>query len=309
MRVFVTGGTGLVGTRLIKRLQGRGDQVVALTRRYAHARQALGTEVELVEGDPTKAGEWMAKVDDCAAVVHLAGENVFARRWTDAFRQQLVESRTLSTRHVVQALARKPLVADGGPPKTLVSASAIGYYGPRGDEEVTEESPAGEDFLAKLCVEWEREANEAEALGVRVAVVRIGIVLDRDGGPLAQMLTPFKLFVGGPVGSGKQYMAWVHLDDLVDLMLFALDVPQAKGVLNGTAPTPVTNKEFSRALGRAISRPSFFWTPGFMLKLTLGDVAEVITNGQRVLPKRPTSLGFTFRHPTIDAALKGLFGS
>jgi uncharacterized protein (TIGR01777 family) len=308
MRVFVTGGTGLVGSRLTKKLLGRGDQVVVLTRRFGDARQALGTQVELVEGDPTQPGDWMNKIDDCDAVVHLAGENVFAKRWNEQFKQLLVESRTKSTHNVADALIRKPR-RGAGSPKVLVNASAIGYYGPCGDEEIGEDSVPGSDFLAKLCVEWEKEAHRVEPAGVRCAIVRIGIVLDRDGGPLAKMLIPFRMFAGGPVGSGRQYMSWIHQEDLIDLITFALDNPQVSGPLNGTAPNPVTNKEFSRALGKTIGRPSFVWTPAFALKLTLGGVAEVVTTGQRVLPRRPLALGFSYKYATIDQALKNLLGS
>src|SRR5262249_5595564 len=186
-----------------------------------------------------------------------------------------------------------------GSPKVLVNASAIGYYRPRGDEEVNEGTPPGDDFLARLCVEWEKEAHRVESLGVRFAVVRVGLVLSIHGGPLAKMLTLFKLFGGGPVGTGRQFMSWVHVEDVVSLFLFALDNAQVSGPLNGTAPNPVTNKDFSRALGRAIHRPSFVWTPGFALKVGLGGVAEVITTGQRVLPRRPLALGFQFKYPTI----------
>jgi uncharacterized protein (TIGR01777 family) len=308
MRVFVTGGTGFVGSRLVPRLLGRGDQVVVLTRRYAAARQALGTQVELVEGDPMRLGEWMLKTDDCDAVIHLAGENVFGKRWNEQFKQLLVDSRTKSTHNVVDALMRHPRRADGSP-KVLVNASAIGIYGPRGDEEVNEDTPPGDDFLAKLCVEWEKEAHRVESAGVRCVIVRVGIVLDSKEGPLAKMLTPFKMFAGGPVGSGRQYMSWIHVEDVVNLFLFALDNAQASGPLNGTAPNPVTNKDFSRALGKAIHRPSFVWTPGFGLKVVLGGVSEVVTTGQRVMPRKPLALGFSFKYPTIDEALKNLFPS
>lgn len=301
-RIFLTGGTGLVGSRLVPLLVARGDQPVVLTRRYDHARQALGVKVDLVEGDPMKPGDWMEKVAGCDAVIHLAGENVFAKRWSAEFKKLLVDSRALSTRHIAQALARNPKTA-AGEPKVLVNASAIGIYGPRGDEEIDEDTPPADDFLSRLCVEWEKEAREAEKAGVRVAMVRVGVVLDKNGGALAKLLTPFKLFAGGPVGSGRQYMAWIHHADLCGLFLFALDNASARGPLNGTAPTPVTNKEFGRALGKALGRPSLVWTPGFALRLMLGEAADIITAGQRVVPKKPMRLGYQFKFPTIDAAL------
>jgi uncharacterized protein (TIGR01777 family) len=302
MRVFVTGGTGLVGARLVRRLLERGDQPVVLTRRYAEARQALGTKVELVEGDPVQAGKWAESIDTCDSVIHLAGENIFARRWNASQKQLLVDSRVRSTQNVAAALLRKPRRADGQG-RVLVNASAIGYYGARGDEELTEDSPPGDDFLARLCVEWERAAQAVEPAGVRCVRVRIGVVLDRDGGALAKLLTLFRLFVGGPVGSGRQYLSWIHHDDMVELLLLALDRPDCTGPLNGTAPNPATNRDFSRALGRALHRPSFLWTPGFALRLVLGEAAFLVLTGQRVLPKKALALGYTFKFPALDAAL------
>jgi uncharacterized protein (TIGR01777 family) len=308
MRVFVTGGTGLIGTRIVRHLVDRGDQLVVLTRRYGVARQALGPKVELVEGDPMHAGSWMDKIDDCDAVLHLAGENVFARRWNAAFKKLLVDSRVQSTRNVAQAIVRKPKRVDGQA-KVLVNASAIGIYGPRGDEEITEETPPGNDFLARLCVEWEAAASAVEPAGVRCVKVRVGVVLDKAGGALAKMLPPFRMFAGGPVGSGKQWLAWIHHEDIVGLFISALDNQEYRGPINGTAPNPVTNKEFAKALGRAMHRPAFVWTPGFALRLLLGEAAGVVTTGQRVLPKKALALGYAFRYSTVDAALAQLFSA
>jgi uncharacterized protein (TIGR01777 family) len=307
MRVFVTGGTGLIGRRLLGALRGRGDTPVLLTRRPDAARQMFGPDAAVVEGDPMKAGPWQDAVADCDAVVHLAGENVFARRWNAAFKQLLVDSRIESTRRVVEALKRHPAGADGRP-KVLVNASAIGWYGPHGDEELDESAPPAADFMAQLCVDWEKEAHAAEGAGVRVASVRVGVVLDREGGALAKLLTPFKCFVGGPVGSGRQYMSWIHHADMTGVYLLALDNAEARGPLNGTAPEPVTNKQFSKALGRALHRPAFFWAPGFMLRLMLGEVAQVVTTGQRVLPRKALALGYQYRFPTVEAALKDIVG-
>lgn len=308
MRVFVTGGTGLVGTRLVQSLTGRGDQPVVLSRNADTAKKKLAPGVEVVQGDPMQPGPWMDAAAGCDGVIHLAGEGVFNKRWNADFKKLLVDSRVLGTRHVAQAISRSPLRADGQP-KVLVSASAIGWYGPHGDEELDETAPPADDFFGRLCVEWEREAQAAAAAGVRVANVRVGIVLDPAGGALAKMLTPFRLFVGGPVGSGKQVMSWIHHEDMVGLFLFALDTAGAVGPLNGTAPNPVTNREFGNALGRALGRPSFMWTPGFMLRLGLGEVANVITQGQRVVPRKPLALGYRFRYPTIDGALKQIFSA
>jgi uncharacterized protein len=308
MRVFVTGGTGLVGTRLVRRLTERRDEAVVLSRRAATAREKFGGTCTVVEGDPVQAGAWMDAVGDCDAVIHLAGENVFARRWNEAFKATLRDSRVRSTANVVAALARKPRTAAGNA-KVLVNASAIGYYGPHGDEELTEASPPGDDFLARLCIDWEREARRAEPHGVRVAMVRVGVVLDKEGGALRKLLLPFKLGAGGPVGSGRQWMSWIHHADLVVLFLFALDTAGAAGPLNGTAPNPVTNREFGKALGHTLHRPAFVWTPGFALRLALGEVADVITTGQRVLPKRPLELGYSFRFPTLEESLADIVKS
>ncbi|MGH7918071.1 MAG: TIGR01777 family oxidoreductase, partial [Candidatus Binataceae bacterium] len=302
MRIFLTGGTGLVGRRLTRRLLERGDQAVILTRRYGHARQLFGPAVQLIEGDPMRPGEWMDAVGDCVAVVHLAGENVFARRWNADFKKLLHDSRILSTQHIVEALRRKPMRADGQP-KALVNASAIGFYGPRGDEELTEDSSPGSGFLAKLCLDWEQAARSAESAGVRVAMVRIGVVLDKEGGALAKLLTPFKLGVGGPIGDGRQWMSWIHHADLTGLFLLALDNAGARGALNGTAPNPVTNRDFGKTLGRVLHRPSLVRTPRLALRVMVGEAATLIVTGQRVLPKRSLALGYSFLYPTLEAAL------
>jgi uncharacterized protein (TIGR01777 family) len=302
MRVFLTGGTGLVGTRLVKRLVERGDEVVVLTRRPGAARELLGPAVTAVEGDPAQSGEWMTKATACDGVINLAGENLFARRWDGPFKQVLVDSRVKSTQNVARALAQAPRRADGTS-KVLVSASAVGIYGPHGDEELKEDTPAGSDFLAKLCVEWEQATQPAAAAGVRTVIVRVGVVLDKNGGALAKLLTPFKLGMGGAVGGGKQWMSWIHHHDLGSLFLLALDDSRASGPLNGTAPNPVTNADFSKALGRVMHRPAFMPTPAFALRLALGEVADVVATGQRVLPNGPIALGSKYSFPLIDAAL------
>jgi uncharacterized protein (TIGR01777 family) len=305
MRIFVAGGSGLVGTRLIRALSQRGDEVVLLTRRPEAVQETFGPSAQVVSGDPTQPGPWMESVDGCDAVVNLAGENLFARRWNEAFKQLLHDSRVRSTETIVQALARQPRTAAGAA-KVLVNASAIGYYGPHGDEELTEESPAGDDFLARLCVDWEQAARKAEGHGVRVVLSRTGVVLDPEGGPLAMLLPIFKMGLGGPVASGNQWMSWIHYQDLVGIILLALDKVGAAGPINGTAPQPVTNRDFARALGGALGRPAFLPTPGFALQVRFGEVAEVLTTGQRVLPQRALALGYTFRFPDLPAALDNL---
>jgi uncharacterized protein (TIGR01777 family) len=302
MRVFVTGGTGLVGNLLVKKLCERGDHVVLLTRRPEAAKLQWGDGVTIVAGDPLQAGAWMDAVKDCDAVVHLAGENLFNRRWSQAFKDLIYSSRVKGTDNIVAALGK----TSGSPGRVLVSASAIGYYGPHGDEKLTEESLGGADFLAKVCVDWEKAAQPAAVHGVRVVSLRTGIVLDNTGGPLTKMLTPFKMFVGGPIAGGKQYMSWIHNQDEVGLILFALDHPEISGPLNATAPNPVTNREFSTALGKVLGRPSFLPTPAFALRVTLGQVAEIITTGQKVLPKKALAAGYAFKFPELEAALRDL---
>jgi uncharacterized protein (TIGR01777 family) len=303
MRVFITGGTGLVGLRLVHRLLDRKDQPVVLTRSASRARGKLPPEVEIVEGDPMQTGPWMATCAACDAVINLVGENVLARRWNAAFKKLLIESRTLPTRHVVAALRDHPTTA-AGQPRVLVNASAIGYYGPRGDEELDENTPPAHDFFGSLCAEWEKEAMAALAFGIRVCTVRVGIVLDKTGGALAKMLTPFRWGVGGRLGSGRQWMSWIHHDDLVGLFLLPLDNPRLSGALNGTAPNPVTNSEFTRTLGKVLHRPTWLPAPAWGLRLLLGEMANALVTGQRVLPRASLAQGFTFRYPTLEPALR-----
>jgi uncharacterized protein len=302
MRVFVTGGTGLVGHTLVNELRARSDQPVVLSRNRTSAAAKLGSGVEIVEGNPAVPGSWQDVVGTCDAVINLAGENIFAKRWNGEFKQRIRDSRVHGTRNVVEAMRK------GRAPSVLVNASAIGFYGPCGDEIVTEESPPGNDFLAQACVEWE-DAARSLASTARLAIIRIGVVLSPDGGALAKMLTPFKLGVGGPVGNGRQWMGWVHQQDVVGILLHAIDMPNLSSVLNAVAPEPVTNREFSKALGRALGRPSFFPVPVFMLKLRFGQVAEVIATGQRVLPSRTLESGYQFRFATIDRALSNVLSS
>jgi uncharacterized protein (TIGR01777 family) len=304
MRIFITGATGLIGARLVRRLCERNDEVVALTRDPARAKERLDQRCVIVAGDPTELGPWMVAVGHADAVINLAGENLFAHRWSTRFKARLRDSRIQSTINVVQALACCPITT-GGVPKLLINSSAIGYYGLHGDEEVTESDPPGNDFLARLCVDWERAALGAKALGVGVAIIRTGIVLDPLGGAVTQMLPLFKYFLGGPVGSGQQWMSWIHYDDLVGIYLLALD-KQARGAINGTAPVPVTNRVFAQTLGRILHRSSVLRTPKFMLRLALGEVASAVTSGQRAVPQGALSLGYSFRFSELSAALEDM---
>jgi uncharacterized protein len=277
MRVAVTGASGLIGTRLSSALRARGDEVVGISLR---------------SGPPPPAA-----LAGCDAVVHLAGEEV-AQRWTDKARARIRSSRVDGTRGLVQA------IADAQPrPRVLVSASAVGYYGHRGDERLDEDAAPGDDFLAQVCVDWEREASAALEHGVRVVSVRTGVVLSKSGGALAKMLPPFRLGVGGPVAGGRQYLPWIHIDDLVGIYLAAVDNEDWTGPANAAAPEPVTNAEFSKALGRALHRPAIAPVPAFAIRLLYGDMAEIVTEGQRAIPARALQLGYTFAHPDLDEAL------
>jgi uncharacterized protein len=303
MKVAVTGATGTIGHRLVSALRDRGDEVAVLTRNPEKAGQALGPGVEThrwadPESEPAPA-EALAGVD---AVVHLAGEPV-DQRWSDEAKKRIRESRELGTRNLVAA------IKEAGPRlRTLVSASASGYYGPHGDEKVTENEGPGDDFLADVVVRWEREAAKAEDAGVRVAMLRTGIVLSAEGGALGRMLTPFKLGVGGPIAGGRQYMPWIHEDDVVGAYLFALDNDDVTGPVNLSAPEPVSNKEFSKALGKALHRPAFAPVPALAIKTLYGEMAIIVTTGVRMVPERLQELGYEFEHPDLGEALEAAVG-
>ncbi|MCW3050486.1 MAG: hypothetical protein JWO74_4770 [Solirubrobacterales bacterium] len=296
MKVTVTGGTGLIGRGLVRALRARGDEVTALSRNPERAREELGVPVHAWRplDEPAPA----AALEGRDAVVHLAGESV-AQRWTDASRRAIRDTRETGTRNLVAGLR-----AAGPRPDVLVSASAVGYYGGHGDEVVDEATGPGAGFLAEVCVAWEREASAAAELGMRVVNVRTGVVLDKDGGALPKMLPPFRAGVGGPVAGGGQYLPWIHAGDLVRVYLAALDGPDWSGAVNGTAPEPVTNREFSRRLGRVLHRPAVVPVPAAALRLLYGDMAEMVTEGQRAVPRRPLELGFAFDHADLDAALR-----
>jgi uncharacterized protein (TIGR01777 family) len=300
MRVTVTGATGLIGSRLVERLTARGDEVTVLSRNAEAARSRL--DAQAIGWDPLHEPAPADALSGRDAVVHLAGENL-AQRWTDESRERIRASRETGTGNLVAGLR----TADPRP-RALVCASAVGYYGPHGDEEVDETSPAGNDFAAQVCVAWERSALAAEELGLRVVRMRTGVVLDAEGGALAKMLPPFRLGAGGPVAGGRQYLSWVHRDDVVGLYLAAIDGEEWRGPVNATAPAPVTNAAFSSALGRALHRPAIAPVPRIALKLLYGDMEQLVTTGQRAVPKRALELGYAYRHPDLDEALRDALG-
>jgi uncharacterized protein len=297
MRLTLTGATGPIGRRLVAALTRRGDDVTVLSRDARRAREALGVWAH--EWDQMAAPAPVAALAGRDAVIHLAGETV-AQRWTDEARRRIHDSREAGTRHLVAGLRA---LDEADRPRALVSASAVGYYGRHGDERLDESTSPGDDFLARVCVAWEREASAAEDLGLRVARVRTGVVLDRSGGALAKMLPFFRLGVGGPVAGGRQYLPWIHVDDLVGIYVAALDRPDWRGPVNATAPNPVTNAEFSKALGRALHRPAVLPIPGFALRALYGEMAVIVTTGQRAVPRKALAHGHEFGHPDLDEAL------
>jgi uncharacterized protein len=304
MRVAVTGATGLIGRTLVEALVDRGDEVVALSRDADRARQMLGERIQAhAWPDPVGAPPPEAALAGADAVVHLLGEPV-AQRWSDQAKQGIRRSRLDGTRSLVQGLLG---LAPDRRPGVLVSQSATGFYGPRGEEPLTEDAPAGDDFLAGVVVGWEGEAMRA-ASELRVAVTRTGVVLAPEGGALAKMLPFFRLGIGGPVAGGRQYVPWIHLDDVVGAMLFCLDTTAAAGPINLTAPHPVTNTELSHSLGRVLKRPAVLPVPASALKLLYGEMAQIVITGQRVVPARLTELGYAFGHPDLEAALRDVLG-
>jgi uncharacterized protein (TIGR01777 family) len=292
MKIFITGGTGFVGKTLALALIRTGHEVSVLTR----SGKGETSGVSWIEGDPTQKGKWQEAINEHGVIINLAGASLFSR-WTEEAKRMIRDSRILTTRHLVEAM-------DGGKGKTLFSTSAIGYYGFHGDEDLTEDSPAGGDFLAFLAKDWEAEAKEAEKKGCRVVITRFGIVLGEKGGALGQMIPLFNKYVGGPLGSGKQWFSWIHIEDLTRAFLFLLEHPEISGPVNFTAPNPVRNKELAQWLGRILGRPAFLPAPGFMLRLVLGEFGSILLEGQRVLPQKLVQAGFQFSYPEIDRALR-----
>jgi len=292
MRILITGATGFVGRLLCRELSEKGHELVAVSRSPEKARDKLpeGTDIR-------------AKVTDCTdaapeAVVNLAGEPIAEGRWTDEKKRRIVESRVETTQSIVALCGRLET-----PPKTLVSASAMGYYGDQGDRDVTEDTPPNHEFVHELCDRWETEARKAEAHGVRVAVARIGLVLDQGGGMLARTLTPFKLGVGGRLGDGKQYMPWIHRDDMVRVLILLLERDDLSGPFNASAPEPVTNAEFTRTLADVLNRPAVLPAPAAALRLAFGEMSRLLLTGAKMLPKRLEDAGFEFRYVTLQEAL------
>ena len=300
MRFFITGGTGFVGSTVCRELLGRGHHVSVLTRDLSKAK-ALPKEINVVEGDPTKKGQWQEKVAAHDVVINLAGSCIFTR-WTKKAKKVIRDSRLQSTRNVVDALSSRTREDT-----LLLSTSAVGYYGFRGDEELSEDSPPGEDFLAILARDWERAAYEAEKYGVRVITCRFGIVLGKSGGALARMVKPFRMGMGARLGGGEQWFSWIHEQDLASIYLFLALKQNISGPINCTAPEPIRNKDLTKALADVSNKPLFMPpVPGFILRIMMGEFGSVLLKGQRVVPKRLMAMGFRYRFPTIDKALEDL---
>ena len=304
MKVAVTGATGLIGGALVPELVARGDDVSVLSRNAGRARERLGDVQAFGWPDPPAAPPPAEALRGRDAVVNLLGEPL-AQRWTARARSEMRDSRVLGTRNLVAALRELP---EGERPRALVSQSASGWYGPRGDEPVDESAPAGDDFPAQVTAAWEHEATAAGELGLRVVTTRTGVVLSESGGALEKMLPPFKLGVGGPVAGGRQYVPWVHLEDVAGAIAFCLDNEAAVGPVNVAAPEPVTNAELSKALGRVLHRPALLPVPAAALRLLYGEMASIVITGARMVPRRLQELGYSFRHPDLEQALGAVTG-
>lgn len=302
MRIVITGGTGLIGQALVKNLVDDGHEVVILTRTPEKKGETLPEGVRAVGWDGRTAEGWLDAADGADAIVNLAGENLSGGLWTKKRKQRILSSRTNAGQAVTQAVEKA-----AKKPKVVVQASAVGYYGPRRGEKVTEKTSAGKDFLADVCAEWEASSAAVEKLGVRRPVIRTGLVLSGEGGVLPLMALPFKLFVGGPVGSGRQYLPWIHLDDEVRAIRLLIENERANGPFNLSAPNPLTNRGFGKALAAALHRPYFMPAPGFMMRLVLGEMSVLVLEGQKAVPQRLLDLGFKFRYPQVQAALESIY--
>ena len=294
MKILITGGSGFIGTPLTKALRDAGHEVMITTRRDSDSKDKLTwTPPDLIPPDV------ISTID---AIINLAGEPIAPKRWSEERKKSILSSRIGTTSALVESIRKSEIR-----PKVFISASAIGYYGPRDDEFVNEDAAPASDYLASVCLKWESEAQKAEAFGLRVVRVRIGGVLGKDGGLLAQMIGPFKNFAGGPIGSGYQWFSWIHRADVIGIMKYAIENDSVTGPVNLTAPNPVTNKEFSDALGRVLNRPAIIHVPAFAVKLALGELAGLLLTGQRVIPEKILGAGYKFKYSKIDEALEAIF--
>ncbi|HKR78072.1 MAG TPA: TIGR01777 family oxidoreductase [Nitrospira sp.] len=301
MHIILTGGSGFIGRALCRALSGKGHRITVLTTHGRTASQVFGPSVTAVQWNGRDGGAWEKSLEGADAVVNLAGAPIADGRWTNARKRLLTESRVQLTRCLVEAISQR-----SAKPRVLISASGIGFYGPNDDALLTETSPRGDGFLAELCVEWEREAGRASDFGTRVVLLRTGMVLERDGGALPKMLLPFRLFVGGPIMPGTQWVSWIHRDDHVRLIEWALATPTVSGPINAVAPEPERMQAFCATLGRVLHRPSWLPVPEPVLSLGLGELGTVMTTGQRVSPEKALHGGYMFKYPTLELALRAI---
>ena len=301
MKILITGGTGFVGTQLTSRLIQDGNEVTILTRSGKGSEKG-STGISYLQGDPTRKGPWQEAIKNHDTIINLAGASIFAK-WTEEHKKAIRETRVSTTQNIVEGIPSHPEKKI-----TLFSTSAVGYYGFCGDEELSEDSPPGNDFLARIALEWEGEALKAREKGTRVVITRFGIVMGEKGGALSQMIPLFKKYIGGPIGSGRQWFSWVHIKDLAEAFVFLIKHPEISGPVNVCSPNPVRNKDLAKALGKALHRPSFIPAPGFMVKLVLGEFGSVILEGQRVIPRKLLDSGFRFQYLDIEKALQSIVG-
>lgn len=301
MKVLIFGGTGFIGKNLCNELLSAGYKVCIVSRNPKRA-DLSGSGVEVIEWNSSAGSLPVELLEGVNLIINLAGESIGNRRWTQSIKEKILDSRVQTTQAIVNAIKQKQVF-----PKVLINASAIGFYGPHGDEEISESTPAGQDFLAKVCQAWEAEAFKAQALGVRVVALRTGMVIG-DEGALARMMTPFRFYIGGPLGTGAQWMSWIHIKDLTRLIRFAAENENINGPVNATAPEPVKMKEFCKVLGQVMGRPSWLPVPGFLLKVVLGEMSDMLLNSQRILPKKILKEGFLFQFSATKTALKDIIG-
>lgn len=299
MNILIAGGSGFIGSALVNALQGEGHAITVLARNERSANEKLGSKARVLPWDGEFVGAWAEAVNGADVIVNLAGESIGDGRWSKARKEKILQSRLKATRAVVDAIVKAEKK-----PSLLINASAVGFYGNVPSGDVDESHAPGDDFLANVCKEWELEARRAESAGVRVALIRTGIVLSKNGGALPRMLTPFKFFIGGKIGSGAQWMPWIHLDDHLGVIKYIIGNQSLNGAVNLSAPQPAMMKEFARALGKAMHRPSIFPVPGFVLKVMLGQMSSLVLEGQRAVPKKLLSAGYQFQYPDLLTALK-----
>jgi uncharacterized protein (TIGR01777 family) len=303
MRIVVTGGSGFVGRSLVPRLIAEGHEIVLLSRNPNSARKGVDRRVRVEEWDGKTRGAWSSHIDGADAVLNFAGESIAGKRWTSVQKRRIVDSRVDATNAIVAAIGKA-----SKKPAVLINASAVGFYGPAENGDVPEDHPRGNTFLSETTDQWEVSARSVQQYGVRLVLLRISVVLGESGGALAKMLLPFKLFAGGSIGTGRQWFPWVHVDDLVGAVLFVLSNKDVSGPVNIVAPQAVTMKEFCTTLGKSLDRPSWVPVPGFVLKIALGEMSEMLLTGQRVVPRALERMGYKFKFPHLDSALSDIFG-